>query len=645
MPSSVKSLSLSEMDISDLEPEMFDDKDEFSRIFGEPSIGLVLKMDIRGQTIVKRCVEGSSADGRGIPPGCRVAKINATELEPDAYTLMQVQQLLRDTERPLKVYFQQTHDSSAFLMRVWSKAKMKRLAKDNLSHEKKTERERKETDGLGDILKKSGFKYHSALQDHREKLYTDREKEWAAEDFLKMAMRGSAGAISLPELRGAVQRAATNGVSESLIEEARELVEKIRKEREEKMRREVMMPADPALEYERSLPTPEEEMEKERKEMEKKAAERRVLEKLRQEKLAEMRARRELEKEQRAAAQAAEAEREATAKAAAEDVLRVAIRGRASVAELQTAMDAAAGAGVTNEALLAEAEAAHVAAAGDAAEERAAAAQAAIEAAQERQAARERAAADYIEKRAAMDKEAAEQEAAELASYGSSVAAATSSGGGVEQETAQAAKLAEHARKVAAEAAETDAKIAAAKAEAKAAKAAAAMEKRKTEEKKDFPVPNQAATAGSGPAKATRTKGVPEKKDFPAPGHFDRGQKLGGSGRNDTPQGSSVDGGSDGEIDDIDDFSYSSPNKKASVEPLSLKPKLYSQADLRRQDELAEKAVKGEGDAAATPAESPRPSVKPTTPYRAGCPPPSGGSSQPVDVADDERPPALSPGA
>lgn len=85
--------------------------DEFTRTFTEERLGIALNVGHKGRIIVKRCVEGTPAARRRIPPGAFVTKINDTST--DHKSLQEVQEMIKSGTRPLKIDFSQSESSKA----------------------------------------------------------------------------------------------------------------------------------------------------------------------------------------------------------------------------------------------------------------------------------------------------------------------------------------------------------------------------------------------------------------------------------------------------------------------------------------------------------------------------------------------------
>lgn len=86
--------------------------EEFSRTFTEERLGIALNYGDKGRVIVKRCVQGSAAASRRIPPGAFVTRINGELLNHKS--LEQVQQLIQKTPRPIRIDFEQSESSRTF---------------------------------------------------------------------------------------------------------------------------------------------------------------------------------------------------------------------------------------------------------------------------------------------------------------------------------------------------------------------------------------------------------------------------------------------------------------------------------------------------------------------------------------------------
>lgn len=86
-------------------------EEEFDRSFTEPALGLALNVGKRGAIVVKRCVPGSPAASRRIPPGVELMSINEEALQYPS--LKEVQTTLQKAERPVKLHFRQTEASLA----------------------------------------------------------------------------------------------------------------------------------------------------------------------------------------------------------------------------------------------------------------------------------------------------------------------------------------------------------------------------------------------------------------------------------------------------------------------------------------------------------------------------------------------------
>ena len=86
-------------------------EEEFTRKFTEAALGLALNVGKRGAIIVKRCVPGSPAASRRIPPGVILTHVNDTALEYPS--LKDVQTMLQQAERPVALRFRQTDASLA----------------------------------------------------------------------------------------------------------------------------------------------------------------------------------------------------------------------------------------------------------------------------------------------------------------------------------------------------------------------------------------------------------------------------------------------------------------------------------------------------------------------------------------------------
>ena len=106
--------------------------EEFLRTFTEPQLGLALNVGYRGSIVVKRCVPGSPAASRRIPPGVMLVEVNEKKLE--FISLKEAQTLLKDAERPVKLKFKQT-DTSRTLAQSSVKSVQDELAADKRAKE------------------------------------------------------------------------------------------------------------------------------------------------------------------------------------------------------------------------------------------------------------------------------------------------------------------------------------------------------------------------------------------------------------------------------------------------------------------------------------------------------------------------------
>lgn len=86
-------------------------EEEFFRTFTDDKLGLALNTGARGRIIVKRCVPGSPAASRRIPPGVFLLSVNETSLEQRS--LKDAQEQLASAERPVKLRFAQSDASRA----------------------------------------------------------------------------------------------------------------------------------------------------------------------------------------------------------------------------------------------------------------------------------------------------------------------------------------------------------------------------------------------------------------------------------------------------------------------------------------------------------------------------------------------------
>ena len=108
-----------------------DISETFERTFTEGALGLALNVGQRGAILVKRCVPGSPAAGRRIPPGVILTHVADVELEH--LSLKQVQTMLQQAERPVKLTFRQTEASLAF-----AHASVRSVAHERDEHKRET---------------------------------------------------------------------------------------------------------------------------------------------------------------------------------------------------------------------------------------------------------------------------------------------------------------------------------------------------------------------------------------------------------------------------------------------------------------------------------------------------------------------------
>ena len=95
--------------------------DEFSRTFTESALGIALNVDSKGRILVKRCANGSASASRRIPPGVVLARVNGQETA--ACSLHDVQTMIKEAERPVRLDFHHTDASLALVTDARRKAK------------------------------------------------------------------------------------------------------------------------------------------------------------------------------------------------------------------------------------------------------------------------------------------------------------------------------------------------------------------------------------------------------------------------------------------------------------------------------------------------------------------------------------------
>ena len=106
--------------------------DEFERTFTEDRLGLALNVGEKGRAIVKRCVQGTPASRRRIPPGVFLMHVNATSTEYKS--LAQVQELIKTETRPLCLRFKQSESSRAIAEGSHRQAKLE-VVEEKATHE------------------------------------------------------------------------------------------------------------------------------------------------------------------------------------------------------------------------------------------------------------------------------------------------------------------------------------------------------------------------------------------------------------------------------------------------------------------------------------------------------------------------------
>ena len=113
--------------------------EEFLRTFTDPQLGLALNLGHRGALVVKRCVPGSPAASRRIPPGCELVEVNQKELMH--LSLKDAQLILKDAERPVTLKFRQTEASRAIAQGSLKAAEDERTAAQRAKEEAKVKYE------------------------------------------------------------------------------------------------------------------------------------------------------------------------------------------------------------------------------------------------------------------------------------------------------------------------------------------------------------------------------------------------------------------------------------------------------------------------------------------------------------------------
>ena len=106
--------------------------EEFERKFTEASLGLALNVGNHGTILVKRCVPGSPSASRRIPPGVVLTHVGDAKLEH--LSLKDVQTMLQQAERPVKLKFRQTEASLAL-----AHASLRKVASEREEHDRKVQ--------------------------------------------------------------------------------------------------------------------------------------------------------------------------------------------------------------------------------------------------------------------------------------------------------------------------------------------------------------------------------------------------------------------------------------------------------------------------------------------------------------------------